>query len=97
MGNGYERGKALLDALGTPTKRPEKPPRWPSNGPCARCGAYCVVWSDMPSGARVPLDVHPEGPIVIRDGVAREVEATEGERRYCLHFKSCKEKQEASK
>jgi hypothetical protein len=86
----YERGVALLHLLGKPVPRPkvaaDKPP---SNGICKYCDGQ-VVWCAAPSGKRVPLDVHPSGSLVMRDGVALELPANEGERRFELHFGSCR-------
>lgn len=84
----------LLANLGTPARRPTRPAPEPNIGPCKRCGNCSVVWASLPSGARVPLDAHPNGPLVLRGGVALELQANEGERRYIMHFTSCKPKGE---
>jgi hypothetical protein len=87
----FERGRALLDLLGTPVKRPKAAAAPASNGVCKVCSAV-VTWSSSPAGNRTPLDVHPEGDWVIRDGVMQLFfEPTCGDaRRYVAHFKSCK-------
>jgi hypothetical protein len=90
----YERSKALLDNLGAPAARPSRPVREPSNGPCKNCSAYSVVWATLPSGSRVPLDRHPEGPLVLRNGLAVEAPPHEDEPRFCMHFDSCRQRQE---
>lgn len=92
----YERSKALLANLGAPANRPTAPVREPSNGPCKRCGLYCVVWATLPSGSRVPLDRHPEGSLVLRNGLAVEAPPHEDEPRFVLHFASCREAQKGA-
>ena len=89
----FERAKALLDALGTPAKRPRPLPEAPNNGVCKHCDAT-VVWATSPSGARVPLDFHPEGDLVLVAGCAVSYgPAHEGLRRFTTHFQACREAQ----
>ena len=87
----YEKGTALLNHLGEPARRPSREAKQPAMlGYCARCDAP-VTWATMPSGRRAPLDMHPEGDLVLAGGIVREYRALYSEmRRYCLHFKSCK-------
>jgi hypothetical protein len=91
----YERAKELLGQLGTPAKRPKHTPEQPPNiGICNRCGATGIVWANAPSGARIPLDVHPEGDLVLVAGNAISFgPAHEGSRRFVTHFKVCRESQ----
>ena len=95
MSNGYERGKQLLEFLGTPVPRP-KPIRdeMPSIGGCKNCGATSVVYATAPSGKRIPLDVHPDGDLVLVAGnaVAFEGESPlhQGLRRFVTHFAACR-------
>jgi hypothetical protein len=86
-----ERGKELLDKLGTPADRPTPRVVPAGHGVCRFCDGV-VVWATSPSGSRVPLDVHPEGEFVLRDGVAFELPANEGEKRFTRHVRSCREK-----
>jgi hypothetical protein len=92
----YERGLQLLGELGKPTARPKRPVQGANIGRCNRCQEL-VVWASMPSGARVPLDNHPGGALVLRDGVALELPANEGEVRYVMHFETCREARDGRK
>jgi len=88
----HEHSKALLDQLGKPTPRPGRPVMAPTNAPCKRCGNYSIVWATLPSGARVPLDRHPGGALVLRNGLAIEAPPHDDEPRFGLHFESCRAK-----
>ncbi len=90
------RAQELLAALirGDTAPRPKRPTPEPTNGACGRCGAYSVVWATLPSGSRAPLDRHPEGPLVLRNGLAVEAPPEPDEPRFVLHFESCKKRQE---
>jgi fructose-specific component phosphotransferase system IIB-like protein len=93
--NAFERGKKLLEFLGTPVARP-KPVRdeMPSIGGCKNCSATGIVWATAPSGKRVPLDHHPEGDLVLVAGNAIPFgPAHEGLRRFVVHFTACREAQ----
>lgn len=88
----YDEAKKLLAHLGEPARRPARPVREPTHAPCKRCGNYCVVWATLPSGSRVPLDRHPEGELVLRNGLAIEAPPHDDEPRFVLHFRACREK-----
>jgi hypothetical protein len=92
----YERGLQLLGELGKPAARPKPVADKPAMSVCKYCDAV-VTWAATPSMKRVPLDMHPEGSIVVRDGVAVELPPNDGERKYVMHFKACREARDGRK
>lgn len=94
-----EKAQAVLAALGKPAPRPAAappPPRKPKPsqfGQCT-CGAQ-VIWTNLPSGARVPLDFNDaSGDLCLQDGVAVEWTPALGthRRRFSMHFSTCRER-----
>lgn len=50
-----------------------------------------IIWAPTATGSRMPLEPHPQGTVVIEDGVAHvtSVPPPEGVDLYVSHFATC--------
>lgn len=94
------RASELIAFLESQVSRPRVVPPKPagppplSNGTCRDCMSH-VVYATTPRGFRMPLERHPEGDLVVADGIVRERGPLYGElARYVRHVgKSCRDAQ----
>lgn len=88
-----EQATRVLRALdsGKPASRPASPPRGVATKLCRDCQTQ-IYFASLQSGQRVPLERHPEGHVVLVDGVVRyNGPETPNATRYVFHRCQVKE------